>query len=61
MSAELGWFKSTYSDGSEGDSCVEVAATPGTIHVRDSKNIPGPQLAVSGTAWAGFVAYASEG
>ncbi len=22
---ELAWFKSSYSDGSEGDSCVEVA------------------------------------
>ncbi|MEU9030289.1 DUF397 domain-containing protein [Streptomyces sp. NPDC048383] len=24
---ELRWFKSSYSDGSEGDSCVEVAYT----------------------------------
>ncbi|MEU6862735.1 DUF397 domain-containing protein [Streptomyces sp. NPDC046876] len=23
--SELAWFKSSYSDGSEGDSCVEVA------------------------------------
>lgn len=22
---ELAWFKSSYSDGSEGDSCIEVA------------------------------------
>ena len=27
----LEWFKSSYSSGSEGDSCVEVAATPGTV------------------------------
>ncbi|MET8749723.1 DUF397 domain-containing protein [Streptomyces sp. NPDC004667] len=40
--------------------CVEVATTPGTVHVRDSKSIPGPQFAVSGTAWAGFVSYASD-
>ncbi|MEU9178205.1 DUF397 domain-containing protein [Streptomyces sp. NPDC048550] len=25
MIHELAWFKSSYSDGSEGDSCVEVA------------------------------------
>ncbi|MEV6727241.1 MULTISPECIES: DUF397 domain-containing protein [unclassified Streptomyces] len=25
MMHELAWFKSSYSDGSEGDSCVEVA------------------------------------
>ncbi|EYT84481.1 toxin [Streptomyces sp. Tu 6176] len=24
---ELHWFKSSYSDGTEGDSCVEVALT----------------------------------
>jgi hypothetical protein len=39
---ELAWFKSSYSDGNEGDSCVELATTPGTIHVRDSKNTDGP-------------------
>ncbi|MFH8466184.1 DUF397 domain-containing protein [Streptomyces sp. NPDC017991] len=50
----LDWHKSTYSSGSEGD-CVEVAACPATIHVRDSKDIRGPQLALSPTAWADFV------
>ncbi|MER6520426.1 DUF397 domain-containing protein [Streptomyces sp. NPDC001553] len=58
--ADLDWFKSSYSDGSEGDSCVEVASTPGTVHVRDSKNVPGPRLALTPQAWAGFVAYASQ-
>ncbi|MHC0431617.1 DUF397 domain-containing protein [Streptomyces sp. O3] len=57
--SELAWFKSSYSSGSEGDSCVEVATTPSTIHVRDSKNIEGPQLAFAPGAWAGFVSYAS--
>lgn len=57
--AELAWFKSSYSSSSEGDSCVEVAATPGTVHVRDSKCLGGPQLAVTPGAWAGFVSYAS--
>ncbi|WP_327375345.1 DUF397 domain-containing protein [Streptomyces sp. NBC_01216] len=54
------WFKSSYSSGSEGDSCVEVATTPGTVHVRDSKCLDGPRLAVGRGAWSGFVAYASD-
>ncbi|GAA4538517.1 DUF397 domain-containing protein [Streptomyces collinus] len=54
----LAWFKSSYSSGSEGDSCVEVATEPGTVHVRDSKNADGPRLAFEPAAWAGFVPYA---
>jgi hypothetical protein len=55
----LAWFKSSYSSGSEGDSCVEIAVAPSTVHVRDSKSIGGPQLALPSGAWADFVAYAS--
>ncbi|MEH0635029.1 DUF397 domain-containing protein [Streptomyces bottropensis] len=58
--SELKWFKSSYSDGTEGDSCVEIATAPGTVHVRDSKNMGGPQLALALEACAGFVVYASE-
>jgi hypothetical protein len=57
----LAWFKSSYSSSSEGDSCVEVATAPRTVHVRDSKCVEGPQLALTPTAWAGFVAYAAGG
>lgn len=57
--SELAWFKSSYSSSSEGDSCIEVAAVPGTIHVRDSKCLDGPQLALTPGAWSGFVSYAS--
>ncbi|MGW3460679.1 DUF397 domain-containing protein [Streptomyces olivaceoviridis] len=59
--SDLAWFKSSYSSGPEGDSCVEIATEPGTVHVRDSKNIEGPQLAFAPAAWAGFVTYASGG
>ncbi|GGT88568.1 DUF397 domain-containing protein [Streptomyces lateritius] len=55
------WFKSSYSSGTDGESCVEVATTPATIHVRDSKDVEGPHLAFAPGAWAGFVSYASEG
>ena len=59
--SDLAWFKSSYSSGSEGDSCVEVATTPGTIHVRDSKHVEGARLAFAPAAWADFVPYAVRG
>ncbi|MFE7275552.1 DUF397 domain-containing protein [Streptomyces sp. NPDC057623] len=57
--SELAWFKSSYSSGPDGDSCVEVAATPGTIHIRDSKNARGPRLGFAPETWSDFVMYAS--
>ncbi|MFJ9527865.1 DUF397 domain-containing protein [Streptomyces cyaneofuscatus] len=57
--SELRWFKSSYSDSSNPNDCVEVATAPGAVHVRDSKNAQGPRLAVAPAAWAGFVSYAA--
>ncbi|MET9130686.1 DUF397 domain-containing protein [Streptomyces antibioticus] len=58
--SELVWFKSSYSSGNDGESCVEVAASPGAIHVRDSKHRDAsPRLALAPDAWTDFVAYAS--
>ncbi|AKJ12432.1 toxin [Streptomyces incarnatus] len=58
------WFKSSYSSSSEGDSCVEVALdwnmTPTAIHIRDSKQTDGPQLAVAPATWTEFVTYAAR-
>ncbi|AYC39352.1 DUF397 domain-containing protein [Streptomyces griseorubiginosus] len=51
---KLTWFKSSYSDG-EGGQCLEVAVTPHTIHLRDSKHPTGPHLTLSPTAWSAFV------
>ncbi|CAG7606001.1 DUF397 domain-containing protein [Actinacidiphila bryophytorum] len=53
----LAWHKSSYSSGSSGD-CVEVATCPEVVHVRDSKDKEGPQLAFTPTEWSAFVAYA---
>ncbi|TXS19446.1 DUF397 domain-containing protein [Streptomyces sp. adm13(2018)] len=50
----LTWHKSSYSGGS-GDDCVEVASCPSTVHVRDSKNPTGPQLALSPATWTEFL------
>ncbi|MGV9244716.1 DUF397 domain-containing protein [Streptomyces sp. NPDC003710] len=60
MSAtELTWFKSSHSSGGDGD-CVEVALTPVTVHVRDSKNSQGPRLTLTPAAWTDFLSYATR-
>ncbi|MGA4877540.1 DUF397 domain-containing protein [Streptomyces lydicamycinicus] len=56
----LSWFKSSYSGDSDSNECLEVAPTPSTIHIRDSKNPDGPQLHLRPSAWADFVAYAAD-
>nr|WP_242440812.1 DUF397 domain-containing protein [Streptomyces sp. CB02923] len=50
------WRKSSYSSEQSADTnCVEVAATPTTIHIRDSKNVTGPALSVPPSSWADFL------
>ncbi|MGW2786843.1 DUF397 domain-containing protein [Streptomyces populi] len=61
MSAtDLAWFKSSHS-GSQGDDCVEVAVTEHAVHVRDSKDVTRPDLAVGQAGWARFVTFVTEG
>ncbi|MCI4141882.1 DUF397 domain-containing protein [Streptomyces pseudogriseolus] len=57
--SEPKWFKSSYSSGPDGDSCVEVAIAPRAVHVRDSKTPAGPRLALTPAAWTRFVAHAA--
>jgi hypothetical protein len=48
------WRKSSYSGTSA--NCVEVCTSQlGTVGIRDSKNAPGPELAVSDQTWTRFV------
>ncbi|MGI5410105.1 DUF397 domain-containing protein [Streptomyces chartreusis] len=59
----LRWIKSSYSDDG-GGACLEVAPSPHptpTIHIRDSKNPDGPNLTVSGRAWAAFTSGLPQG
>ncbi|PWI17405.1 DUF397 domain-containing protein [Streptomyces sp. Act143] len=51
---QLNWFKSSYSGG-EGGECLEVAFTPRTIHLRDSKHPTGPHLTLTPAAWSAFL------
>ncbi|MGC5529086.1 DUF397 domain-containing protein [Streptomyces sp. SR-10] len=53
-STALHWFKSSYSNG-DGGACVEVAAHPAAVHIRDSKVTDGPALTVEPAAWSAFV------
>ncbi|MEV8397611.1 DUF397 domain-containing protein [Streptomyces niveus] len=55
---ELEWFKSSYS-GDGGDNCVEVAAQPHAVLVRDSKDPHIGRLTLTPTAWAAFTAHLS--
>jgi hypothetical protein len=57
---ELRWFKSSHSSGPEPGDCVEVAVARAAIHVRDSKNKLGAQLALSAPVWGEFVTYVSK-
>ena len=53
--ADLAWFKSSYSDTSNPSDCVEVAISPATIHIRDSKRPDGPRLAIAPAVWTAFL------
>ncbi|MFE2330953.1 hypothetical protein STPH2_3622 [Streptomyces sp. KO7888] len=50
----MNWRKSTYSDGGEGDTCVEIAESDAHIAIRDSK---APARAVLSVPAASFVAF----
>ncbi|MFF8728162.1 DUF397 domain-containing protein [Streptomyces sp. NPDC015171] len=54
---ELRWFKSSYSSSNEPGDCVEVATTPTTIHIRDSKTPETARLRVAPSAWTHFLTH----
>ncbi|KPI05527.1 protein of unknown function DUF397 [Actinobacteria bacterium OK074] len=50
------WRKSTYSGGSGGESCLEVAdGVPNIVPVRDSKVPDGNVLLITPAAWTQFI------
>ncbi|MEU8028737.1 DUF397 domain-containing protein [Streptomyces sp. NPDC049099] len=55
----LTWFKSSYSSA-DGPDCVEVAITPATIHIRDSKNKEGARLTFKDATWTEFLAFTAD-
>ncbi|MEV0218424.1 DUF397 domain-containing protein [Streptomyces sp. NPDC050704] len=37
MTTHLNWQKSSFSGSGDGNNCVELAATPVTLHLRESE------------------------
>ncbi|MGP4043278.1 DUF397 domain-containing protein [Streptomyces sp. 2A115] len=51
MTTPDNWQKSSFSGGADGNNCVEVAVTCGTIHLRES-DAPSKQLTTTPTPLA---------
>jgi hypothetical protein len=49
------WRKSSYSDGGDGNDCVEIANSLAHVAIRDSKAPTGSILTVSADAFTTFV------
>ncbi|MFP3987776.1 DUF397 domain-containing protein [Streptomyces sp. E11-3] len=53
------FVKSSFSSGN--GECVEVARNiPGTVAVRDSKDLTGPVLRLTPAAWSAFAAFVAS-
>ena len=48
------WQKSSYSDGGDGNDCVELAATPTALHLRES-DAPATVLTTTRPALTGLL------
>ncbi|WP_406156837.1 DUF397 domain-containing protein [Streptomyces sp. NBC_00882] len=55
---ETTWRKSSYS-GDQGGNCVEIAETPATVSIRDSKTLAGPILNLDPATFTTFVNWTS--
>ncbi|MFI0236231.1 DUF397 domain-containing protein [Streptomyces sp. NPDC016845] len=55
MTRSYTWRKSSYSGAGEGNNCVEVAALPTHVGIRDSKTPGRAALAVPHGAFGAFV------
>ncbi|MFH9615942.1 DUF397 domain-containing protein [Streptomyces pratensis] len=58
--SELKWARSSYSSSGDGNDCVEVAARPYSVLVRDSKDASGPRLGFAPSVWEAFVEHTSR-
>jgi len=54
----LRWLRSTFCSSG---TCVEVARTSRTVHIRDAKDPEGPRLALPVEAWREFIERVKSG
>ncbi|ARF55825.1 DUF397 domain-containing protein [Streptomyces gilvosporeus] len=55
-----GWYKSSYSGGSQGE-CLEVARGHVGVPIRDSKCPAGPALVFPSESWSSFLSAVKRG
>jgi Domain of unknown function (DUF397) len=55
--AALRWRKSIHSGGGDDSACVELAALPRAVAVRDSKDPYGPSLTLSPAAFRALLTH----
>ncbi|MCZ4511131.1 DUF397 domain-containing protein [Streptomyces sp. ActVer] len=55
------WRKSSYSDGDDGNDCVEIATSPTHIAIRDSKTPAARTLTFPTGAFAPFLYSLKDG
>ncbi|GAA4344151.1 DUF397 domain-containing protein [Actinomadura luteofluorescens] len=55
------WRKSSHSGGATDEACVELAALPEGVGVRDSKDPEGGRLTVSGVAFGSLLRRIKDG
>jgi hypothetical protein len=55
MAHERTWFKSSFSEGQEHQTCVEVALTSKVTAIRDSKAPTAGHLTVPHPAWSALL------
>ncbi|MEU1182608.1 DUF397 domain-containing protein [Streptomyces sp. NPDC005820] len=54
MTTPDNWQKSSYSGGSDGNNCLELASTPTTLHLRESDH-PATTLTTTRTPLANLL------
>ncbi|MEU8700558.1 Scr1 family TA system antitoxin-like transcriptional regulator [Streptomyces sp. NPDC048680] len=51
------YARAAFGSSEQVGACVEVAAHPRAVHVRDSKDPEGPALALAPATWAAFTGH----
>lgn len=61
LTNDSGWIKSSFSNGSGGNNCIEIRRVGDKIMVRDSKNPEVAPLVFTPAEWDAFVSGVEAG